>query len=103
MLERPLLHVAITVLFRGRARDLAIFSNERLFEFFNLLIVFHDLALDLWDDVLPRLWYVLLGRVVQIVVKWVRLFTFKRRSRNLWSALHLGGQVSRLELRKLIL
>ena len=103
MLKRPLLHVSITILFGGRARDLAIFCNERLFEFFNLLIVFHDLALDLRDDILPRLRYVLLGRVVQIVVKWVWFLTFKRRSRNLWSALHLGGQVSRLELRKLIL
>ena len=105
MLERSLLHVAITVLFGGRARNLAFFGNECLFEFLNLFIVFHDLALNFRNDVLPRLGYVLLsGRIgVQIVVNWVRLFTLKRRSRNLWSALHLGGQVSRLQLRKLIL
>ena len=92
----------MTVFFGWRAGNFTLMRDKSLFEFLNLFIIFDDLTLDLRNDCFTGLRYILLS-CVHIVEEWVRLFAFHRCTWNLWSALHLGWQIPRLKLRKLIL
>ena len=77
----------MAVFFGRCAGDFTFIRDESLFELLDLLVILDDLTLDLRHDIFARLWYVLLGSIHR-VEEWVRLFSFQRCARNLWSTLH---------------
>ena len=97
-----LLYVPILVFLGRRTRNFTVFGNEGCLELLYLLVVFHFLALNLGHNFLSIHGNILLHHARRSV-DGVRFFAVKGRSWDLGPALHLRGQVPRLELSKLVL